>query len=186
MRNFETLTIENSTGRSNTVLTDAKETFGFVPNLLGKMAHSPELAESYLTLNRLFERTSLTPTERQIVLLTASRENECDYCVAAHSTIATKTDVDRDIIDSIRTDRPIADPKLQALRSFTREVVIMRGRPSDQAVDTFLKAGYTERNVFDIILGIGLKTLSNFTNHIADTELDDQFNDWTWNLRKAA
>ncbi|MFI7115892.1 carboxymuconolactone decarboxylase family protein [Amycolatopsis sp. NPDC049868] len=36
-------------------------------------------------------------------------------------------------------------------------------------VEEFLAAGYTERNVLDVILGVGMKTLSNYTNHIAHT-----------------
>jgi hypothetical protein len=34
--------------------------------------------------------------------------------------------------------------------------------------------------VLEVVLGIGLKTLSNYTNHIVDTEVDDAFAANAW------
>jgi hypothetical protein len=36
-------------------------------------------------------------------------------------------------------------------------------------IQAFLAAGHTRRHVLDIVLGVGMKTLSNYTKHIAHT-----------------
>jgi len=51
-------------------------------------------------------------------------------------------------------------PKLRALSTFTRTIFITRGRPSAEDVELFLKAGYSERQVLEIILALAVKTMS--------------------------
>jgi hypothetical protein len=110
----------------------------------------------------------------------ASRENECDYCMAAHSAIADMQQLPADVIEAIRDDREITDGKLESLRRFTAETVRTRGWPSDSTRAQFFEAGYTEASALEVILGIGMKTLSNYTNHLAETPLDGQFKGRRW------
>jgi AhpD family alkylhydroperoxidase len=162
------------------VLEGARKKMGFVPNLLGTLANSPALLEGYTTLAAIFEKASFSPTERQIVLLAASAENVCEYCVAAHSVIAGMQKVDPEVVGALRDGRPIADAKLEALRSFTTEVVNSRGRPGPEAVGRFVEAGYTPAHAFEVVLGVGLKTLSNYADHLAGTPLDAAFASAKW------
>lgn len=161
-------------------LAGAEKAFGFIPNLLGVFAESPAALKAYLTLGELFGNTSFSETERQVVLLAISRFNDCRYCVAAHSTIAGMQNVPADVVDAIRNDTPIADPRLETLRSFTTAMVDNRGWVSDDDVAAFVAAGYTKANVLDVILATSFKTLSNYTNHIAETPLDSAFAAKEW------
>jgi len=70
--------------------------------------------------------------------------------------------------------------KLQALKDTTLSIVRNRGRISDTELEAFYAAGYGERQVLDIILGIAQKTMSNYTNHIANTPVDEPFQKFTW------
>jgi hypothetical protein len=56
-----------------------------------------------------------------------------------------------------------------------REILLSRGRPSEEVVQEFLAAGYTQVQVLEIVLAIAVKTLSNYTNHMFDTPLDAPF-----------
>ncbi len=165
---------------SRHVLTDAQRSYGFVPNLLAVMAEAPSLLRAYVDLGVLFDKTSLTPSEQQVVLLTVSYQNDCEYCVAAHTVIAGMQKVPNEVVESIRTGRPIADPKLEALRRFTARVVTSRGMPSPAETRAFLDAGYSRAQALEVVLGIGMKTLSNYTNHIADTPIDEAFAAAVW------
>ncbi|PCJ58215.1 MAG: carboxymuconolactone decarboxylase [Rhodospirillaceae bacterium] len=156
-------------------LAEAKAAYGFLPNLLGVMAEAPALLKAYRTVAGLFEGTSLSSTEQQIVLLAVSHENKCNYCVAAHSVIAKMQKVPVDVVHAVRDGQPVADKKLEALRRFTGSVVASRGWPSDADTKAFLDAGYSKAQILEVVLGIGMKTLSNYTNHIADTPLDEAF-----------
>ena len=70
------------------LLKNAKDAYGFVPNLPGTMAEAPALLKAYMTVGGIFDETSFTPTERQVVLLASSLSNGCTYCMAAHTAIA--------------------------------------------------------------------------------------------------
>lgn len=158
-----------------------ERTFGFIPNLLGVMAGSPALAEAYIALSDIFERKSaLTAIERQVVLLTVSRFHECRYCMAAHSMTATMAEVPTEVIDALRQDRPLADSKLEALRHLVVDLVESRGWPARQVLQDFYDAGYRPEQVLDVLVGVGQKTLSNYTNHLAGTPVDSAMEAHTW------
>lgn len=177
---FPVLNQSNAPADAVPVLDNVQKAYGFLPNLIGTMASAPPLAEAYVNVSGLFGKTSFNATEQQIVLLTASFENNCTYCVAAHSAIAGMQKVPADVIESLRSGTPIADAKLEALRNLTREVVTNLGNPSTEAVDTFLSAGYQPSQILEVVLGVAQKILSNYTNHIAETPLDDRFQGTAW------
>jgi uncharacterized peroxidase-related enzyme len=172
--------VETAPPAARETLARAAKAFGFVPNLYGVMAAAPPLLEAYQALGSLFEKTSLTTTERQIVMLATSYENGCEYCVAAHSAIAGMQQVPAAVVEALRTGQAIADPKLEALRRFTAAVAATRARPSEADTAAFVAAGYTPAQILEVILGVGMKTLSNYTNHVAETPLDAAFAPAAW------
>ena len=188
MTSFATHTFETAPEGAMPLLNAAKSAYGFVPNLLGTMAEAPALLEGYMTLAGIFDKTDMSETERQIILMTNNRLNGCVYCMAAHTSISQSSGVPVDVIEALRTGRPIADPKLEALRTFAARINQTRGWPSDEDVTAFLGAGYTRQNILEVILGTALKTMSNYTNHVAATELDAAFapNAWSADLELVA
>ena len=164
---------------SRPLLDQARSKFGFVPNLLSVHADAPAVLEGYLQISAAFGKTSFSPVEQQVVLISASALNGCTYCVAAHSTIAGRVKVPADVLAALRDGTPIADAKLQALRTFTEQVVEQRGWAHD-AIEPFLAAGYERRHVLEVVLGVTQKTLSNYTNHLTETPLDDAFQAQAW------
>lgn len=178
-------TIDTAPAAAKEVLAGAQKAFGFVPHLLGVMAEAPALVKAYTTLARLFEETSLTPTERQLVLLAVSYENQCHYCMAAHSVMASMQKVPNEVVDAIRNGLPIPDSKLEALRRFTEVVVASRGWPGTADTDAFRAAGYGNQQVLEVILGVGFKTLSNYTTHAAEPPLDAAFARAAWSSKAA-
>lgn len=96
-------------------------------------------------------------------------------CVAAHSTLADMQSVPVDTVAAIRMDQSIVDAKLQALRVFIRILVENRGWLDQQHMPAFYSAGYKPGHVMDVLVGIAQKTMSDFTNHIAQTPLDGAF-----------
>ncbi len=180
MSSFTTHTIESAPEASKQYLQGAKNAYSFVPNLLGTMAEAPALLEGYMVLAGIFDKTSLSETERQIIMMTNNRLNGCVYCMAAHTSISQMAGVKADVIESLRNDTPIADTKLEALRVFAAVINESRGWPTEAQVNSFLGAGYTQENLLEVILGTSLKVMSNYTNHIAETSLDDAFAANAW------
>jgi len=172
---LEPLTETTSDERAAATLQNVRQKMGFIPNMLGVMAHAPAVLESYLDLTSRYDSSSLTPAERQIVLLAVSQYNACDYCLAAHSMIARKQGVSPQTVEAVREGRELADSKHEALRQFTLAMVRTSGRPSDAERQAFHDAGYSEAQILEVVLGIALKTLSNYTNHMMDPEIDKVF-----------
>tara|TARA_R110002110_G_scaffold5222_1_gene27121 strand:+ start:1049 stop:1615 length:567 start_codon:yes stop_codon:yes gene_type:complete len=188
MTKFTQHTIETAPDSAKPFLQAAKDAYSFVPNLLGNMATAPALLEGYMTLAGIFEKTALSETERQIILMTNNRLNGCTYCMAAHTTISQMSKVPADVIEALRNGTPIADPKLEALRTFAAIVNEKRGWVEQDKIDAFIAAGYSEQSVLEVILGTSLKIMSNYTNHVTQTRLDEAFapNAWTDPMQRAA
>ena len=182
MTDFKTHTIDSAPAASKPLLEGAQSAFGFVPNLLAGMAEAPALLEGYMGLAGIFDKTDLDVTERQIILMTNNRLNGCDYCMAAHTVIAEGQGVPDCAIEVLRSGGafPEEKAKYEALRQFTITINESRGWPSECAVKAFLAAGYTQQTVLEVILGTSLKLMSNYTNHVMNTPLDEQFQPKVW------
>ena len=186
MTDFTIHTHDTAPAASKPRLDVAVNAFGMVPNLIGVLAESPETLEAYQTLHSLFEKSSLSTTEKNVVWLTINVEHNCHYCVPAHTAIAHMQKVDAGVIDALRNAAPLPDAKLEALRQFTLKVVRQRGEVSDAEVATFLAAGFTKRNVLDVLIGVSQKVISNYTNHLAHTPVDAPFRKFDWTPAQVA
>lgn len=173
--------IDTAPDASKPILKEAKNQFGFELNLFGVMAESPLALKAYTQLNELIEENAaLTPQEQQVVMLTVSTRNGCEYCVAAHSTVAGMKQMDDSLIEILRNQEDPADEKTAALVRFTRQLVDNRGWVAEEDQQAFLDAGYENRHVLDVITILALKTLSNTTNHLAETPVDEAFQPRAW------
>lgn len=181
MVDFTLHTPETAPKEAGERLAAAEAKLGFVPNLWAIQAEAPGLLEAYQTVSAIFDtKTSFTTTERQVIMITVNFDNECHFCMAAHTGTAKLQGVSDAVIEALRNDTPLPDAKLEALRTFTRAMVSKRGWAEPSDVEAFLAAGYDQRQVLEVILGVGLKVLSNYTNHVAETPLNEVFQKFTW------
>ena len=86
----------------------------------------------------------------------------------------------QDALSATREGRATADRKLDALRLTTERLVRQRGWLTDAEKRDFVDAGYTPGQLLEVVGWISLKTLTNYSNHIADTPLDPQWKGQTW------
>lgn len=185
MTDFTRHTIETAPDRSRALLEDSYKGFGRVPGLHAVMAEAPALLDGYKYLHGLFaKQTSFDKDELTVVWQTINVEHECHYCVPAHTGIAKMMKVDDAISNALRDETPLPNARLEALRTFTLQVVRQRGNVSDPQVSAFLDAGYTKQQVLEVILGVAQKVMSNYTNHLAQTPVDEPMQAFAW--RKAA
>jgi AhpD family alkylhydroperoxidase len=145
-----------------------------IPNMFRNMGNHPALLEAYMNGYSSFRsKSDFTSAEQEVVLLTISAENNCDYCIEGHSIAADMmSKVPLAVTEAIRANTEIPEERLKQLSLFTSVMVNKRGNPSEEDVNAFLNAGYKEYHILSIILAISIKTISNYTNHIFDTELD--------------
>ncbi|MGQ1910627.1 carboxymuconolactone decarboxylase family protein [Marinifilum sp. RC60d5] len=180
MTEFTIHTLESAPKDSQPILAESLKSFGMIPNLHGVLAEAPGLLKAYQMLHELFVNTSFTNDELTVVWQTINVEHECNYCVPGHTGIAKMMQVDDAITDALRNGTSMPTDKLQALHVFTLAVVRKRGAVSEAELEAFFTAGYEQRHVLEVILGLSQKVISNYTNHVADTPIDQAFKKFAW------
>ncbi|WP_373549352.1 carboxymuconolactone decarboxylase family protein [Haliscomenobacter sp.] len=170
------------------IFESTKASLGMVPNMYGNMGNSTGLLATYKFGYDHFRKNSgFSKAEQEVIFLTISYENGCEYCMAAHSMLADMiSKVPVEVTNAIRDGKIIPDPKLKALSDFTSIMVNKRGHPSETDVRIFLEAGYSENHILEIILAIAVKTISNYSNHLFQTPLDAPFKMREWAVFKVA
>ncbi|WP_338813394.1 carboxymuconolactone decarboxylase family protein [Bernardetia sp. Wsw4-3y2] len=174
-------TIETAPDNSKVLLENSTKAYGYVPNLHGVLAGAPGLLEAYQNIHELFANSSFNNDELTVVWQTINVEHECHYCVPAHTAIAKVMKVDDAISEALRNKTELPTPRLEALRTMTLSMVRNRGNISKDDVQAFYSAGFNQRQLLEIILGLSQKVISNYTNHIAETPLDKGFEAYSWN-----
>jgi uncharacterized peroxidase-related enzyme len=184
---LEKVAVEKAEPLARATLETARQKLGMIPNMYAYMANAPGLLETYRVGYDLFRQGSgFTAVEQEVIFLTISYENGCEYCMAAHSFLAdVQSKVPPEVTAALREGRDIPDARLRALSRFTRILVQKRGQPSQSDLDLYRAAGFTDAQVLQILLAIGVKTLSNYTNHLCHTETDGIFAKRLWSRTAA-
>ena len=105
--------------------------------------------------------------------------------MAGHTAFANQIKMSQLDIDAMRKMRPLKDAKLQALNKLVRQMVRGRGRVSETDIEDFLAAGYTWQQFFEVIIGVCVKTFSNYVSIGLELELDAAFQTYAWEGRNA-
>lgn len=168
---------DEADGPARDLLDGAKANLGFVPNMYLGMAINPGMLSTYLHGYDQFRKSgNFTAPEQEVVFLTVSRSNGCDYCTAAHSTIAVnKSGLSEANTHAVRNGSTLDDGRLDALATFTAHMWETRGMPTKAAATAFKSAGFSDVHILEIILALAVKTISNYANHVNHTDLDAVF-----------
>ena len=171
---------------SREMLAESKESFGMIPNLHAVMAEAPGMLEAYKKLHELFMNSSFDNDELTVIWQAINVEHYCHYCVPAHTGIAKSMGVDDEITNALRDKTPLPTARLEALREFTLSVVRGRGHVDDALVQSFVDAGFTKRQILEVVLGVSQKVMSNYTNHLTKTDVDEAFQKFEWHAADQA
>ena len=180
MTDFTLHTVETAPEKSKPILEQSQKTNGMLPNLHAVMAEAPGLLEGYQVLHKLFMDSSFDAEELTVVWQTINVEHNCTYCVPAHTAIAHSMKVSDDLFEALRNTETMPTEKLQVLHETTLAMVRERGIVSDDVIQKFYAAGYGQRQLLEIILCLSQKVMSNYTNHVAETPLDEPFKKFAW------
>ncbi|PTX44614.1 putative peroxidase-related enzyme [Christiangramia gaetbulicola] len=169
--------LDNANEEQKQILERAKKANGMIPNMYKNMVNLPGLQDTYdLGYKHFRQQSGFSPAEQEVVFLTLSIDNGCGYCTAAHSFIADNmSKTPEEVTNAIREGKEIPDAKMKALSEFTKILNESRGNPTPEQAKRFLDAGYEEVHILGIILAQSVKTISNYSNHIFHTEIDDAF-----------
>jgi alkylhydroperoxidase family enzyme len=153
-----------------------------LPNLHAVMAESPAMLEAYQNIHEIFaSKTAFNAEELTVVWQTINVENECHYCIPAHTGVAHSMNVDPAITEVLRNKTALPNEKSQALHDMTLSISRDGGKISDEKMQAFFEAGYTVQHYLELLIGYAQKIMSNYTNYVAKTEIDVPFQKFAWN-----
>ncbi|MGB4248330.1 MAG: carboxymuconolactone decarboxylase family protein [Pseudohongiellaceae bacterium] len=170
MTGFTRHTPETASPEGRKLLEGIQKSYGFIPELFAYMIEAPIAVEAYVQLNSMLSRSSFSPAQLQIALLAVSVKNGCAFCAIAHEAMGRKAGVDVQTIAAIKNSTEVQSPADRALVHLTQTIVEKRGWVDDQELQQFLEAGFTRQQVFELMVVVAIKTLSNYSNHLTRPE----------------
>jgi uncharacterized peroxidase-related enzyme len=152
-------------------LSQVKASLGIVPNLFATLANAPVVLDAFLSLSKTLSRGRLSAREREILALAIAQENECQYCLSAHT--ASSKAAGLSATDALKAREGNSDnPFERALTVFATNLIQQRGFLSDQDLEAARKAGIDDALMLEIVANVALNTLTNYVNRLADTDID--------------
>jgi uncharacterized peroxidase-related enzyme len=143
---------------------------GFVPNLYAYFAKNETALGDYLSLQN--RKSTLKAKEREVINLITSQINGCRYCQSAHTVIGKMSGFTDEQIIELRNGSASFDNKLDALVKLAASIVKNKGKATEETVEAFFTAGYTEANLIDLVIVIGDKIISNYIHNVTGFEID--------------
>ena len=157
-----------------------EQKLGFLPSAMARLAESPAVVAAFGRIMAIWDSCSLDLVEREVVTLTVAHHVECEVCVAMHSAIMTRTVDDAALLAGLRAQRPLAKPRLEALRLFTRAVLTSHGGVTEDELRAFVSAGFSKQQALDVVLGVGTYTLSTSANRLTRAPVDAPLQAFAW------
>lgn len=173
MKTFTKHTIESAPEASKDLLKYGEKKYGMLPNLFRYMSGAPAALEGYTSLFNIFSKTSFTTAEQHLILLAVSVVNDCAYCTAAHTRASKANGMPSSVLNAVRKQKTVDDPRLDTLVNITQKLTTSRGHIEAEDLNAFYEAGFSPENVMEIIVGISLKTMSNYINHVTENVINE-------------
>jgi uncharacterized peroxidase-related enzyme len=171
MSRIAPVVLSNVDAKVASTLTQVKARVGMLPNLFATLAHAPVALDGYLSLSKMLSRGRLSARQREILALAVGQENECQYCLSAHTASAKAAGVSEVAALKARGGDG-EDPFERALASFAKKIVHQRGHVADDDIENARKAGIDDGLMMEVVANVAVNTLTNYANELAGTEID--------------
>lgn len=158
-------------GRSKELIESLKTKLGTCPNIYRTLAHSPAALEGVLHLTQALTGTSISPQDRERIALLSAQLNRCGYCLSAHTLIGGLSGLSQDEIQAARKGEAV-DTKSQAMLSLAHDILSTQGNVPNTSIEAARAANLTEAEIVETVVVVAMNILTNFFNHVAETEID--------------
>ncbi|RFZ82190.1 carboxymuconolactone decarboxylase family protein [Mucilaginibacter terrenus] len=173
---MKTITVparEQVSDESQLLFDQIQKKMGKVPNLYATIGYSAHALKAMLEFDAtLSNQSAFTAKEREAINLVVSQVNLCNYCLAAHTTLAQLRGFTKDETLTIRKGHA-SDAKLDAVIQLAQSIAENKGKAEAAVLEQFFAIGYNEAALIELI---GLITLRTFTNYVySNTDIPIDF-----------
>ncbi|MGL1920268.1 MAG: peroxidase-related enzyme [Hyphomicrobiales bacterium] len=136
------------------IILEVQEKSGFIPNVFLVLARRPDEFRAFFGYhNALMEKDSnLSKAEREMIVVTTSNFNQCQYCVVAHGAILRIRAKDALIADQVAVNYRKADITARQRAMLDYAVKVSQNAYEIDATDrdTLHSHGFNDEDIWDI------------------------------------
>ncbi len=162
-----------ATGPARPLLRRAAAPVGSVPNVLRTMANAPAALRGYLAFEAALSDGALRAGLREQIALAVASAHGCAYCLARHRRLGTLAGLDVGDIAPAMAGATASDPRAAAALRFARALVARRGAVTEDEFTAVRLAGYTDAEIVEIVVIVGLVTMTNYLALASQVVADD-------------
>jgi uncharacterized peroxidase-related enzyme len=156
-----------------------QEKSGFVPNVFLTLAHRPDEFRAFFAYHDALmdKEGGLTKAEREMIVVSTSSANQCQYCVIAHGAILRIRAKNPLIADQVAANYRKADitPRQKAMLDFAMKVALEAQTVGDGDFAALKGHGFTEDDIWDIAAIAAFFALSNRMANVTAMRPNDEF-----------
>lgn len=157
-----------------------QEKAGFVPNVFLMLAHRPLEARAFFDYHdALMERESdtLTPSEKEMIVVATSARNHCLYCVVAHGAILRIYSKNALVADQVAINHKTADisERERVMLDFALYISQDVGELNDAWEQKLQSVGFSQDDIWDIGAITAFFGLSNRLVSLTNTPPNPEF-----------
>jgi uncharacterized peroxidase-related enzyme len=142
-----------------------REKLGFVPNVLQAYAFDMAKLEAFVAMynDLMLAPSGLSKLEREMIAVAVSSHNRCYYCLVAHGAAVRQLSADPVLGElMVMNYRAARLPRRQrAMLDFAAKLTAEPWRVEEKDRESLRKAGFSDRDIFDIAAVAAFFNMSN-------------------------
>ena len=142
-----------------------REKLGFVPNVLAAYAFNAAKLQAFIDMadDLMLADSGLSKLEREMIAVAVSAVNHCHYCLTAHGAAVRQRAKDPEMGELIAQNYRAAnlDARQKAMLDFAVKLTETPDRIEEADRAALRKAGFSDRDIWDIAAVTGFYNMSN-------------------------
>ncbi|MBL8512209.1 MAG: carboxymuconolactone decarboxylase family protein [Betaproteobacteria bacterium] len=171
MTNINPIHLSTADAATTSTLNAVKAKLGVIPNMFLTLANTPVALNAYMQLSGVAASGKLSAKQREQIALTVGEQNNCDYCLAAHSVLGGLAGLKPADVDAARS-ASASDARDTAMLQLAAAITRQQGKLTAAEVAGFKAKGLSDADILEVLVNVVLNIYTNYTNHIAATEID--------------
>lgn len=156
-----------------------QEKAGFVPNVFLTLAHRPEECRAFFDYHDalMFREGGLSKAEKEMIVVSTSGANHCQYCVVAHGAILRIYARDPLVADQVAINFRKADitARQTAMLRFAEKVAQDSAALEEQDYEVLRDHDFSDEDIWDIGAITAFFALSNRMANLIGMRPNDEF-----------
>ena len=156
-----------------------QEKAGFVPNVFLALAHRPNECRAFFDYHDalMLRDGGLSKAEREMIVVSTSGANDCQYCVVAHGAILRIYARDPLVADQVAINFRKADitDRQRAMLTFAEKVALNSAALEEADYEAVRSHGFDDEDIWDIGAIAAFFALSNRMANLTAMRPNDEF-----------